>query len=334
MQSSIVFTNRIFFLRVLVPSWLVVAATLSAASGGVPPATDGFPVTIQNCGVSTTYAEPPKRAVAMNQSATEIMLALGLEKRLVGTAYLDDAVLPGLAAAYVTIPVLAAKYPSREVLLSARPDFVYAAYTSAFDDEAAGARDRLARVGARSYLSPSACGGGRRRAAVSMATFYDELRDIARIFGVAERAEALVAASQREIAAMQAAIGAVTPPPRVFWYDSGDPPSAGACCGAPAEIMRLVGAENVFKDAPGSWATVSWEAVVASHPDALVLVDASWSPAVEKRKLLSATRAYAGMEAVKRQRFVTIDFSATTYGIRLAAAARTLAASLYPEKFK
>ena len=60
------------------------------------------------------------------------MLALGLQDRLVGTAYLDDQILPEFAAAYQRIPVLAAKYPSREVLLAARPDFLYAAYPGAF----------------------------------------------------------------------------------------------------------------------------------------------------------------------------------------------------------
>ena len=50
---------------------------------------DRFPLTIENCGVSTTYPEPPRRVVTMNQAATELMLELGLQDRLVGTAYLD-----------------------------------------------------------------------------------------------------------------------------------------------------------------------------------------------------------------------------------------------------
>jgi len=91
-----------------------------------------FPVAIDNCGVSQTYSAAPKRAVAMNQSAAEIMLTLGLQVRMAGTAYLDDAVLPELGAAYRRIPVVAAKYPSREGLLGIQPDFVYATFASAF----------------------------------------------------------------------------------------------------------------------------------------------------------------------------------------------------------
>jgi iron complex transport system substrate-binding protein len=120
----------------------------------------------------------------------------------------------------------------------------------------------------------------------------------------------------------------------VFWYDNGDPPSAGACCGVPDEIIRLAGAENVFKDTPGSWKTVSWEEVVARNPDAIVLVDASWSPAAGKRVFLTSSKAFSSIEAIKAQRFVTIDFSASTPGIRIVAAVRKLAEALYPGQFR
>ena len=61
---------------------------------------------VENCTVSTTYERPPARAVTLNQAATEVMLALHLEDRLVGTAYLDDRILPGLSAAYERVPSL------------------------------------------------------------------------------------------------------------------------------------------------------------------------------------------------------------------------------------
>ena len=142
---------------------------------------------------------------------------------------------------------------ARRVAGRANPDFVYAAYASAFGQEAAGPREELVDLGAHSYVSPAGCGGRRRPESVSIATVYGELRDIGRIFGVSARAEQVIATYQADIQATQARIGIVKKPPTVFWYDSGDPPSAGACCGSPNEIMRLVGAENVFGDTPGSW---------------------------------------------------------------------------------
>ena len=81
-------------------------------------------VVSQNCGVTMTFARPPARVVTLNQAATEIMLVLGLKDRLVGTAYLDDQMLPELAESYRQVPVLASKYPSREILYAARPDLL------------------------------------------------------------------------------------------------------------------------------------------------------------------------------------------------------------------
>ena len=291
---------------------------------------DWIPVTIENCGVSTTYPEPPRRVVTTNQAATELMLELGLQDRLVGTAYLDDAILPAFAAAYEKIPVLATQYPSRDEVLAVQADFVFAAYASAFTDDGVGPREDL---GIRSYLSPSSCPGRRGVESVSMATLYRDVRDIGRIFGVSPRAEQVIASYQADIRATQARIGTVTNAPMVFWYDAGSPPSVGACCGMPNEIMRLVRAENVFKDKPGSWAPVSWKEVVERNPDAIVLVDAPWSSAVHKATLLSGDPAYATIEAVKHHRFVTIDFSGTSSAIRTAATVRRLAEALYPEKF-
>ena len=289
---------------------------------------------VENCNVSTTYERPPARAVTLNQAATEVMLALHLEDRLVGTAYLDDRILPGLAAAYERVPVLASKYPSMEVLLAARPDFLYAAYPGAFGPTGVGSRADWKRRGVDTYLAPAGCTDKSRAPGISLETTFDELRDVARIFGVTARAERLIETYRAELRSVHDRLDAARKPPAVFWYDSGDPPQAGACCGAPNEILRRLGARNIFADTPGSWTPVSWEAVIARNPDVIVLANASWSTAEEKRKLLLSRRALAGIEALKQKRIVEIDFSYTTAGIRNVAAVRKLAEALYPDRFR
>ena len=96
------------------------------------PGEAAFNVTIENCGFTQTFTAPPERAVSLTQHTTEIMLALGLQDKMVGTAYLDDAILPQYDAAYKKIPVLSDKYPSHEVLLGVSPDFVISGFASAF----------------------------------------------------------------------------------------------------------------------------------------------------------------------------------------------------------
>jgi iron complex transport system substrate-binding protein len=306
---------------------LVLAVTLAAALPG--PGASGFPVTIENCGVRQTFAAPPRRAVTMNQAATEVMLALGLGDRLVGTAYRDDQILPELAQAYRAVPVLAPEYPSREVLLATKPDFVYASFGSAFSEGAGGPRPDLGRAGIATYLAPSACPAAR----VSLETGFHEIRDIARIFGVSARADSLIAGYEAELTRVTRALDPASRP-RIFWYDANDPPSAGACCGAPDLIIRLLGGRNVFADLPGSWATVSWETVVARDPDVVVLIDAAWSTAAEKRRLLTESPGYARVRAVERGRFATLPFSFGLPGIRTVPAVRRIAEQLWPERFR
>lgn len=69
-------------------------------------ATKETSVELENMGVKMAFPEEPKRAVTLNQHATEVMLALGLESSMVGTAYLDDQILPKYKAQYDKIPVL------------------------------------------------------------------------------------------------------------------------------------------------------------------------------------------------------------------------------------
>lgn len=176
------------------------------------------PVTIENCGVTITYDQPPQRAVAMAQHATEVMLTLGLQDHLVGTAYLEDPILPDLADAYSQIPVLSDTYPSREVFLGAEPDFIYAGWVSAFRDEVAGPREALLELNINSYLAHANC-------LESKATIEDVFTDflnIGKIFGVSERAEAYVAGKRERLAEIHAITQSADAKVKVFVFDSGD----------------------------------------------------------------------------------------------------------------
>jgi iron complex transport system substrate-binding protein len=264
--------------------------------------------------------------VTMNQGATEIALSLGLADRMIGTAYLDDEILPDLADDYDSIPVLSAEYPSTEALLDVDPDFVYGSYPSAFDAEAAGDRGELASLGIGSYLSPAACPDRADGEALTFDDVFGEFVDVAELFGVPEAGAELVAEQQAILdeSAVDSGEGI-----SVFWWDGGlEIPTAGVCCGAPGMIMTAVGVENVFVEVEGSWAEVSWEEVVDADPDLIVLVDASWDPAADKQAHLESDPALSGLTAVVEQRYVTVPFSSTTPGVRNAGVVGEIAAAI------
>ncbi|MDE2815909.1 MAG: ABC transporter substrate-binding protein [Chloroflexota bacterium] len=286
------------------------------------------PVTIENCGITITYEQPPKRAVALAQHATEVMLTLGLQDQMVGTAYLEDPILPDLADAYAQVPVLSDTYPSREVFLGAEPDFVYGGWSSAFKDEVAGSRESLLELNIGSYLAHANC-------LESKATIEDVFTDfltIGKIFGVSERAEAYVAGKRERLAEIHAITEGVDAKVKVFVYDSGDEaPYTAAGTGIVNALLEEAGGINIFADVEGGFATVNWEAVIERDPDVIVLHHATWSTAEEKIEYLKKTEVLAALRAVQEERFVIVEFTATQPGPRSVDVIETLFNGFYPE---
>ena len=88
-----------------------------------------------NCGQEVTVESAPARVVSLDQDSTEILLSLGLEDRIVGTASWTDPVLDSLAEANEGVPRLADNAPTYEVLLGADPDFVTASFGRHYNTE-------------------------------------------------------------------------------------------------------------------------------------------------------------------------------------------------------
>ncbi|MEQ8144798.1 ABC transporter substrate-binding protein [Streptomyces sp. OP7] len=300
-----------------------------AKAGAAVPA--GFPVTIDNCGVTTTYDEPPSRVVTIHQHPAELMLALGLRDRMVGTAFPDSAVLPELRKDYGTIPELAETEPSFEKILDVEPDFVYGGYGSAFAENEGRSRKAFADAGIDTHLNREYCGKKR----VTMKDTYDEIRTIGKIFGVPDRAEKLVADLEGRV---DKATGKVEGEPEVpvFVYDSGDKSAftaGGKSLGT--ELIRLAGGENVFTDLDDVFGDVSWEQVVERRPEVIAVYDYAGAGSVEqKKKFLLSQPALADVPAVRNERFVVLPLTATLVGIRSAYAVEDLARGLHPESFR
>ncbi|MFD9411141.1 ABC transporter substrate-binding protein [Streptomyces sp. NPDC059989] len=321
-------------LRALVPVALLIPL---AACGGSPGTGDradaeasagpGFPYTVTNCGVSSTYQAPPRRAVTMNQHATELLLALGLQDRMVGTAYLDDAVLPAYRPAYDGIKVLAKEYPSKEILLGADPDFVYGGYASAFDKAQGRDREGLAKTGINSRLSVEYCTEGR----VGLDQLKTEITEVARTFGVPERGARLIEDEQRRIDAVTARVQDKARP-SVFVYDSGETSAfTSGGDGIGNEIVSLAGGTNAFADLRDTFGDVSWEKVIERKPEVVLIYDYGGTTVEAKKQRLLNDPALAEVPAVKNRRFVVLPLSSAVLGVRVADAVESLGRQLHPD---
>ena len=89
--------------------------------------------TYTNCGVTTTLANAPERVVALHQGSIELMLAMGLEDKMVGTASMDDTIWPRYKEAYDKIKILTPSgLPNETTIMAVQPDFIIGAFRSAF----------------------------------------------------------------------------------------------------------------------------------------------------------------------------------------------------------
>ncbi|MFJ6700740.1 ABC transporter substrate-binding protein [Streptomyces sp. NPDC091272] len=290
-------------------------------------AAPGFPYTVENCGVRTTYTKPPERALAMNQHATEVLLELGLAKSVTGTAYLDDKILPKYAADYAKIPVVAKEYPSKEKLLAADPDFVYGGYASAFDPKQGTGRADLKKSGIDSRLNIEYCTEG----SSAVDDIYREVTETGRTFGVGARADAWVAGAKKTVKDTAARLAGVEPV-SVFAYDSGDKTASTAGGkGIANEMITRAGGRNVMADVPKSFTDASWEQVVTRRPEVIMIIDYGATTVEQKKKRLLDDPALKDVPAVKNKRFAVLPLSELVVGVRAPAAIERLATQLHPE---
>ncbi|MED4533910.1 ABC transporter substrate-binding protein [Metabacillus fastidiosus] len=283
---------------------------------------------ITNMGRTVTYTEVPKRAVSLNQHATEIMLALGLEDSMVGTAYLDDQILPEFEDKYNNIPVLAKEYPSKEVFLAAEPDFAYAGWKSAFTEKTLGTVEELEELGIKTYIQESS-----NKTMPTLEEVYKDIENIGRIFHVEKKAEEVINQMKKDIEEITNQIGAVEKPLNVFVYDSGEDKPFTAANNYLTQLIKIAGARNIFDDIQKGWADVSWEEVVNRNPDVIVIIDYGDISVKQKQELLLSKKELADIPAVKNKQFVILPLSAGAEGIRAPYALKTLAEGFYPNKF-
>lgn len=298
-------------------------AGCSAASAAAPATPSASATTtIDNCGTPVRVGAPPTRIITLKSSSTELLLALGLGRHIVGAAFLDGP-LPADLAAHGSPHIISTGLPDQESVLALNPDFIYADWESNFSASGVGTRAQLAQLGIGSYVSPSACEEKQYQPdPLTFDTVFTEIEQAGQIFGAQAAAAKLVAAQRATLAAQKPLAHQVS----ALWYSSASTtPFVGAGIGAPEMIMKAAGLKNIFADVHATWSSVSWESVAAANPQVIVLADSSWSSAAKKIGILESNPVTANLDAVVHRRFVVLPFASTEAGVRnVDAVASTL----------
>ena len=283
--------------------------------------------TVQSCNRTVTFDAPPTRAISNDVNLTEMRLVLGLEDHMVGYTgisgwkTLDAEMRAGVAE----LPELSAKYPSKEVLLGADADFFFAGWNYGMKVGGEVTPETLAPFGIKVYELTESCTHIMRKGKASMDDMYVDLINLGKIFGVEDRAIALVEGYKADLASFTANLEK-SDPLRVFVYDTGqDGPFTAGRYAIPTALIEAAGGRNILEDFEKSWATVTWEEVVERNPEIVVIVNYGDVTAEQKRALMMSNPALADIDAVRNDRFVTLEYVEATPGPRNIQAIKKLA---------
>lgn len=290
--------------------------------------------TVQSCNRDVTFDKVPSAAISNDVNLTEMMLVLGLADKMVGYTGISGwkTLDEDMRAGVEELPELSSKYPSKEVLIGADADFFFAGWNYGMKVGGEVTPETLAPFDIKVYELTESCIHIGDKEKVGMDDMYNDLLNLGAIFEVSEKAEDLVAGYKAELTEFKDGLATRDEPLRVFVYDSGeDTPFTAGRYAMPTALIEAAGGQNILDDFEKSWATVAWEEVVERNPEVIVIVNYGDVTAEQKRAFMMSNPAFAEMDAVKNDRFVTLEYVEATPGPRNIEAIKKLATGFWSE---
>ena len=257
-----------------------------------------------------TLAHPPERVLISYPGATELLIDLSLESRIIGTIAPYGAEPPSYADAYTALPILAAPYvPSREEVVALRPDLIIG-WSHHFTPEALGDVYSYFDRSVGAYIVPATVRKGRP---TLEETVYPFIADMGHLFGTEDRAAAYTNGLKERVAAVEMRTQA-----RGRRYTAMILQAHGNSLYSmygPAyiidDIARKAGADNIVDR---QMRAVGPERVLGFAPDVIIYVNPKNVPPEEAREELRADPNLHHMKAVRENRIVIVNFSDVNNG--------------------
>ena len=287
--------------------------------------------TVESCNRTVSFDAPPKRAISNDVNLTEMMLVLGLAEHMVGYTGISGwkTLDEEMRANVKQLPELSSKYPTKEVIVGANADFFFAGWNYGMKVGGEVTPETLEPFGVKVYELTESCTHIMKKGKASIDDMYADLLNLGSIFNVEDRAKNLVNDYKAELKSFKSNLE-TGEPVRAFVYDSGeDTPFTAGLYAMPTALIEAAGGVNVMNDFEKSWGTVTWEEVVAQNPEVIIIVNYGSVTADQKRAFMMSNPAFANIEAVKNDRFVTLEYVEATPGPRNIKAIKTLAKAFW-----
>lgn len=302
----------------------VLAGCTSAPAPAQPPAAPAPESQVQNAvqyplsvvdslGRTVTLPQQPQRILSLAPSNTEILFALGLGDKVVGTDTFSD--YPEEAKAKEKVGGLID--PNPEKMLALKPDVAFAI---------GGSEKQYAKLLEQNIpvvvLQPK-----------NLSQVYETIRLTGRVAGVPGKADAVVKQMQDRISAVTAKTQGLTDAqrPKVFYEVYHDPLMTVGPGSFIHDLIGLAGGRNIAEQVGKDYAEVSPELLVKQNPDLILSPYADFLKSVKDGKY----PAWAGVAAVKKSQLFQVDDNMMSRpGPRLADALEQVARIIHPELFK
>ncbi len=287
--------------------------------------------TVESCNRIVSFDAPPKRAISNDVNLTEMMLVLGLADHMVGYTGISGwkTLDEEMRANVKQLPELSSKYPTKEVIVGANADFFFAGWNYGMKVGGEVTPETLEPFGVKVYELTESCTHIMKKGKASIDDMYADLLNLGSIFNVEDRAKNLVNDYKAELKSFKSNLE-TGKPVRAFVYDSGeDTPFTAGLYAMPTALIEAAGGVNVMNGFEKSWGTVTWEEVVAQNPEVIIIVNYGSVTAEQKRAFMMSNPAFANIEAVKNDRFVTLEYVEATPGPRNIKAIKTLAKAFW-----
>lgn len=286
--------------------------------------TVNYPIQIKNYGRDIKVTKKPQKVLTLGPNCTELFVALGLENYVIGRSLVNHSrgPLEEYESAVNYIPELNHGSVTREAIISSGADFIYALDWE-ISDEGCNIEE-VEEYGMNVYVN----------SATTLEEQYQEILDIGRIFGVEEKAKALVEEQKLRMKTVTDTLKEKEPL-KVLVYDTGND-GVFTCSGTNFEslLIEQAGGQNIFTDLKDKqWVTVSYEEVLVRNPDIILIHDYDSPSLEEKIQEIKANPTLSKLDCVKQERFASITLESVLPGNRMAYTVESLSKEFYPNLF-
>ncbi len=274
--------------------------------------------------VEQTFKKVPEKVVAVYQSPIEIMLALGLEDKMVAASQLDTDVKPEFKEAFDKIKYYK-QAPSKEEVLSLNPDFIFSWY-SFFGPEKLGDVNFWMDRNTNTYIAQNSG----IKTPNTLENEYEDILNIGKIFDVEDKAQKMVDDMKAEIKkSIEFSEGKEKVSAVIFEVNKDGQYRIYGADSIGGDMAQQVGAELVA-DKNGN---ITKEELVKLNPD--VIFSVYYGESIEEKQALTSVmdnEALQSMDAIKNKRVYPMVLSNVySTGIRTLDGIQAISDGLYPE---